>query len=303
MKFTGYLSAEYAEAFKEFGQPLFLEKAGGWLLKRAVPNTQYSDAMGLYPLFGCKNWQALDQDLQQIANQLVSLVLVTDVFNRPHNKKFLEEQFDLVTLFKNHYVVDFNEPLPKIIHPRHRTYARKALKELKIEKDRPSPEIVTNWIELYRFLIKRHHITGIVAFSTQSFKQQFKVPGLHIFSARFKDAIVSMQLWFGDGQYAYYHLGASNELGYRFRASYGLMWFALHYFQQAGYQMADLGASAGLQAKKDGLSQFKAGWSNLQLPAYLCGRIFNTELYFRLSQNNATMNSYFPAYRMGEFSV
>jgi hypothetical protein len=44
---TGYLHPDYAQSLSEFGEPLQLQKSGGWLLERRVDGTQ-SDAMITY---------------------------------------------------------------------------------------------------------------------------------------------------------------------------------------------------------------------------------------------------------------
>ncbi len=305
MQHIGYNSREYALAFQEFGQPLLLKQAKGWVLKRPIAQSGFFDGMGLYPMFRCENWAGLADDFQTLQSELVSLVLVTDVFAQELRLEWLQTLFpDLAIPFKNHYVVDLSQPLEQIVRARFRTYARKALKQLTIEQRPSTDDLLKDWIQLYQNLIKRHQIRGITTFSQTSFYWQFRTPGLHIFVAQWQKQTVAMQLWFGDGNYGYYHLGASNSLGYQFRASYGLMWFALNFFKQAGYHMLDLGASAGLREKKDGLAFFKSGWSNLQRPTYLCGRIFQPEQYWQLSTRLSanTNEQYFPAYRTGEFA-
>jgi hypothetical protein len=54
----------------------------------------------------------------------------------------------------------------------------------------------------------------------------------------------------------------------------------------------------------DGLTRFKAGWSNAERTNWLCGRIFDREAYAALSRMNvgAASRDYFPAYRAGEFA-
>jgi lipid II:glycine glycyltransferase (peptidoglycan interpeptide bridge formation enzyme) len=84
-------------------------------------------------------------------------------------------------------------------------------------------------------------------------------------------------------------------------ASYALYWFAIEYFSQT-LDLLNIGAGSGIEAKQDGLSQFKRGWATNTKVAYFCGKIFNQEKYKDII-NSLTIEStdYFPAYRMSEF--
>jgi hypothetical protein len=77
---SGYLDQSYAESLREFGAPFALKKCSGWLLKRPIPQTSSFDAMGCYPLFACKDWSKLHDDLEELSDDLVSVCLVTDPF-------------------------------------------------------------------------------------------------------------------------------------------------------------------------------------------------------------------------------
>ena len=79
---NGYLSPLYAESLAEFGTPLHLPRSGGWLLVRPIPESTEHDAVGCYPLFNCRNWPALDSDLEGLAAQAVAVSLVVDPFSR-----------------------------------------------------------------------------------------------------------------------------------------------------------------------------------------------------------------------------
>ena len=77
---TGYLHPEYAGSLSEFGKPQLLPRSGGQLLVRQIPNTDCVDAMGCYPLFCCRDWDQLPEDIEGLREQLVSVALVTDPF-------------------------------------------------------------------------------------------------------------------------------------------------------------------------------------------------------------------------------
>ena len=52
---TGYLHPEYVKSLAEFGDPQWVPRSGGWVLRRKIPGSWYHDAMGSYPLFTCSD--------------------------------------------------------------------------------------------------------------------------------------------------------------------------------------------------------------------------------------------------------
>ena len=114
---------------------------------------------------------------------------------------------------------------------------------------------------------------------------------------------VGMTLWYVQDTVAYYHLGASSDLGYELRASFALFWLAIEYFASKGLHWLNLGAAAGITSAADnGLSRFKRGWSTGTRTAYVCGGIFAPDKYSELVKaTNHPTTKYFPAYRTGEF--
>jgi lipid II:glycine glycyltransferase (peptidoglycan interpeptide bridge formation enzyme) len=124
-----------------------------------------------------------------------------------------------------------------------------------------------------------------------------------MFRATFENKTVGILLWYQHDDLAYYHLGAYNERGYEMKASFGLFWLSLEYFQNTTIRWLNLGAGAGLNAgAANGLTRFKQGWSTDTRTAYFCGRVFDMPAYERLvNQAPNTRSAYFPAYRAGEF--
>jgi hypothetical protein len=300
---AGYAHRAYAEALAEFGTPLQLPRSDGWLLERAVADSARRDAMGCYPLFSCRDWSSLAADLDALEGRLVSLVLIADPFG-DHAPADLERWFPaLARPFKEHLVVALDRPLTAFVDPHHQRNARKALRDLSVEHVADPTALARDWCDLYGALIARHGITGLTAFSPASFEKQLGVPGLEMFCARRDGEIVGITLWFRQGDAAYYHLGASSEQGYRYRASFASFWRALEHFADSGVTRVDLGAGAGLgDGAGDGLSRFKRGWATGSRPAWLCGRIFDPGAYAALTAaRGQTGSAYFPAYRTGEF--
>jgi hypothetical protein len=300
--FVGYGHKDYAFSLAEFGNPLLLPKSEGWILQRGIGRTGFCDAMGPYPMFLCRDWSRLDEDLAALASDLVSVVLVADPF-APQRVEQLEATFDHVVRFKDHYVAELNARPEEFVRPSHQAHARRALRSLRVEVyERPS-EYLDDWVRLYANLTARHSISGLRAFSRAAFEQQLKTPGLVMFGASADDEIVGLDLWYVQGDVAYGHLAAFSDLGYELRASYATKWTMLHSFM-GRVSWVNLTGSAGVPVgEMDGLAQFKSGWSTTTKPVYLCERILQPDTYEALAENRATSpGGYFPAYRSGEFA-
>lgn len=300
---TGYLHTKYAESLVEFGYPRLLPNSQGWILERKITGFPYQDAIGCYPLFACKDWNMVCEDLEDIDNELVSLAVVTDPFGN-YKVEDLNQCFNhKVIPFKQHFIVDLTCPLNTFISSHHRRYIRKALQNVQVEKCQDPMHFTLDWIELYNVLIERHDIRGISAFSQQAFINQLQVPGLFMFRAVHQEVTVGINLWYVHSDVGYYHLGAYSDLGYQLRASFALFWSAIKYFSEIKLRWLNLGAGAGLKGtESDGLSRFKEGWSTGTKTAYFCGHIFDSKKYAEImNEKNIPATEYFPAYRKGEF--
>jgi len=298
----GYLHQQYAQSLSEFGQPIELPCAGGWLLKRRIPNTEYYDAMGCYPFFACSDWSQLQSDLEALADDLVSVALVTDPFGE-YSQTDLGQCFnDVMFVFKHHYIVDLHEPTESFISKHHRYYAHKALKKIQIEVCTDAIAHLDQWVKLYQILSARHNLKGIKAFSRDSFKKQLVIPGMVMIKAIANGEIVGMHLWYVQGDVVYSHLAASSPQGYEIGAAYAIHLTAIEYFKNHA-RWLHLGAGAGTDTHKiDGLSRFKKGWATDIRSVYFCGQIFQRDQYTELVDAKAIVpGSYFPLYRSGEF--
>jgi hypothetical protein len=295
---TGYQNPLYPKSLAQFGELRELPRSGGWLLERQVPEHSDRDAIGCYPIFSARDWTSVGKDLNEIGSRLVSVALVADPFGE-YLGRDLSSSFDNVVAFKEHYVVDFSKPL--LISRHHQYYSRKAA-EVVVEVGSPTEGFAAQWSELYDCLIHRHRLTGIKAFSRECFEAQMKVPGMVVFRAKKNGELLGAHLWYQQQNVVYSHLAASTEAGYALNCSYAIHSAVLDYFRSK-VQWIDLGAGAGTAARQDGLSRFKAGWSNNTRPAYFCGRILNPERYDALTRElHPGVTDYFPAYRSGELS-
>jgi len=301
-----YTSIEYASSFEKDCQCVRLENSNGFVLKRQIPGSNRYDAMGLYPMFFCDDWFKLNEDLENNKDDLVSLVMVTDPFGK-YDVELLNSCFNyLVKPFKKHFIVDLSRASENLnfFNKHNKRYAIKSHKVITVEKVDNPISFLGVWNELYSTLIDRHNIKGLAAFSEMSLKKQMIVPGSLVFSAKYKEEIVGITIWYKLGEVVYYHLGAYSQKGYEMRASYAMIWNVIEYFRSTDFKWLNLGGGAGFQSDgSDGLSRFKKGWSTGTKITYLCGHIFDKGSYDRLSiLNRDYQGSYFPLYRLGEFN-
>lgn len=300
---AGYRHPDYAKSLEEFGIPFELPRSRGWILKRQIPGFPDYDAMSCYPLFTCQDWSQLEDDLEALVNDLVSLSAVIDPFG-DYDALCLRRCFkDVVIPFKEHFLVNLGHSMKSFVSEHHRRYAHKALKCLRVEKAENTSQLVDDWVNLYANLINKHNIRGIQAFSQNSFYRQLGVPGIVVFHADYDGTTVGMLLWYVQGDVAYYHLGAFSDLGYELHASFALFWTAIEYFADEKLRWLNLGAGAGVKSDSaDGLTRFKRGWSTDTRTAYFCGRIFDEAKYSEIVRvKKISDTDYFPAYRAGEF--
>lgn len=294
----GYAHADYADSLREFGEPRELPHCGGWILVRPIPGTPFKDAAGCYPLFACRNWIKLREDMEHIGSDLVSLVLVTDPFSAI-DRAHLERCFDLVKPFKTHYIADLRHSLNSVISRGYRYNVRKSLKTMDVEVSCQPAKYLDDWTRLYENLIVRHTIKGISAFSRKSFEIQLNIPGMIMVLGRCKGEIVGATLVLIHDRVAYSHLSAYSDKGYSVRASYGIYWKTLSYLYEQGIRYFDNGGTAGTKEDpEDGLAQFKRGWSNNRRTVFFCGRVFDRQKYALLCDKTETAgHDYFPGYR------
>ena len=298
---SAYADPVYARSLTEFGQVAELERSGGWVLSRTIPGTPYSDAMGCYPLFACRDWHGLARDLASLPGDPVSLMIVTDPFGAPSEGQ-LTQLFDVVRPYKAHFLVDLDLPPETSVARHHRKSARKALDRLTFQVSDPATQLDT-WQRLYGHIVDKHRVTGIRAFSRESFAVQAGMKGATMLTASLDGEVVGMHWYLTSKDVVYGHLAALHPDAYRVYASHGLFWMAIQHFR-GRYRWLDLGAAAGASpTSTDSLSQFKAAWSSASAPTFLCGKVVDRDRYRSLSGPiEAGSPAYFPSYRRGEFA-
>lgn len=309
----GYASSAYAEALSFAGRPRRLPTAGASLLERPLPSALSfrRDALAPYPLLSCARWEHLAGDLEALSgdastDRLVSVVAVTDPFAEATPDDLQRAFPDCCARYKDHYIADLKRPLANFVSSHHQRYARSAGRAMSVEFLQDPASHLDAWHELYDVLITRHGITGLTRFSRASFAAQLALPDMRAFAARMRSgALAAMVLFIVRAPFAYYHLAAYSELGYRERASFPLFWHALEQLPQDGVRWVSLGAGAALDGQGTaGLVRWKQGWATETRPTFLGGRIVDRVAYDHLKAARAALGplrpNFFPAYRSGD---
>lgn len=238
---AGYGHQAHAESLAEYGTPVRLAGSGGWLLDRVVPGTALHDGMGCYPLFVCRDWQALGADMDDLSGRLVSVCLVTDPFG-DYDAKLLRDCFsDVVTPFKQHFVVDLQSDWFARLPKHHLRHIAKAEGSLEVRRCPVPIAALDDWVRVYDVLTVKHGIRGMLAFSRSSFEKQLQVPGIVAYQAVKNGQVVGMTLWYRSGDVVYYHLGAQSDEGYAESSSYQLFRTALFDFAEEKMKWAGPG--------------------------------------------------------------
>ncbi len=150
---SGYCHSCYASSFCELGKPRELIACGGWIIERNIPGTSYFDGMGCYPLFTCKKWNKIHEDLLVIGADIVSVSMVTDPFGS-FDRTYLEQNFNIVIPYKNHLVADIRQDMDIFINKKHRYKSRKALKNMQTEICTEPCRYFEKWVDLYQIWLK-----------------------------------------------------------------------------------------------------------------------------------------------------
>ncbi|MEO5671699.1 MAG: GNAT family N-acetyltransferase [Ramlibacter sp.] len=291
----GYLSARFAQSFSEFGNLHHLDNSNGWILERSVPGSGGRDATGLYPLFCCSDWDALQEDLDSLPRGLASITVVPDPFGH-YTPELLAKCFQVVRQYRKRYIVRLDREPARFVTAHHRKYADKGFALLEVQRCIEPAAYLDEWVGLYANVCRKYAVTDLRALSALGFANQLAVPGLTMFRASYRGTPVAIHLWMHMGDVVYGHLAGHHPQAYRTHAAYSLYWTALQWFHTRADRI-DLGSGQS-DDDSDGLSFFKRGWSTETLQGWLCGRVLDPVLYDALlpmpKQSDA---NFFPAYR------
>jgi hypothetical protein len=288
----GYSSAAYLTALGQ--TPLPLGETGGFVTRRAIGATRQTDLSGAWPIFTCQNWSILAKGIAAIAPGPASLTLVSDPF-APLSQTELAAIFPVCRPLHDHWIVNLSAPSRLSKH--HRRALRNAT-DAQITAGPASPDLAEGWAAVYAHLVAKKQIRDSRAFSASALAAQLAVPGGHVVSAWDRETLLGVDLYYLDRGRAFAHLSAYSPQGYAVSVSYPMMAAAIDYFAPLA-EAIDLGGAPGGSAGP-GIAQFKAGWTPLTRPTYLCGKVLDRKAYDRLAPD-AESKGWFPAYRAGEF--
>jgi hypothetical protein len=295
-----YSAPAYAACQRGLGDPVELERCGGWVLRRPIPGSDLEDAMGCYPLFACRAWDRLGEDVEGLRDRLVSLTLVSDPFAE-FDPTSLGRTFDVVRPFKTHFVADLNLAPERIASAHHRYEARRGLRRVEVDVCWRPRAHVDDWVDLYAQLVAYRGLNGPHALSAASFAQLFELDDVVLLRAIAGGVTVGAQILILQGDVAHAHLAAFAPAGYRLGASYALDWMAVESMRDRA-RWLNWGGQAGLEENPDdGLARYKRGWATHTRRAWLLGAILDPVAYAELCGGGAASQTYFPAYRSGEF--
>ena len=289
----GYASPDYLASLGQ--TPLPFGATGGFLAARAIGQSGQSDLKGAWPMFTCGNWQDLAQAVQDLPQGPVTLTLVTDPFS-PLSPSQLAAIFPICRPLHDHWIIDLTSPAQLSNHHRRKLRQTHAPR---IVAGPPTADLAAGWAQIYAHLVAKKHITDARAFSAESLSAQLLVPGAQVVTAWDDDTLLGVDLYYLDRGRAFAHLSAYAPQGYAASVSYPMLAAAMDHLRPFADAIDLGGAPAGPAGP--GIAQFKAGWTPLTRPSYLCGKVLDAAAYARLAPG-ADPSGWFPAYRSGEYA-
>lgn len=292
-----YAHPDYVNSLSHIGQSLFVPDWNMPVLLRNI-NGVHIDATGAYPLTIIDPAANLRGGLEFLRKAgAVSLVAVLDDFHRP-DLDSLRAIFDFVRPLKTHFVHKPDQSGPSYA-PHHRYEVKRAKRSNHVAQFSLA-ENLGSWCDLYAELVRRHQLKGQHDFPRAHFEALAHLPGVTALGAWQDNVLVSAHIWVEHAGRIHSHLAASSPAGYKSGAAYAVNDLALRHFASAS--LINFGGGAGFgDAASDGLSKFKAGFSNQTASAYLAGMILDKGAYARLSEQRQSQDvgGFFPAYRAG----
>lgn len=297
MNESGYLGEGYARSLAEFGEPYALSRSGGWLLRRPLPGDSPGfDLFHPHPYLVCEDWKALPADLQDLDDEIASVAASPDPFGRFSLDDLRLAFPDLVREYKRHFVLD-TESREFALSKDNRRRVQKASQLLQVSACAEPLDYIHDWERIFAHVVGRFGLSGIHAYSSKAFRQQFVLPGFRLWVVRRQDEIVGAASAMIHGDAAYTHLMAATDEGRQMGASY-LLYSAVASDLKGVVRWIDWGGVPGSSDENSGLAAFKRGWSTDIRTTYFCGRIANRGRYDDLVARDAADGAgFFPAYR------
>ena len=296
-----YGSLSYARTQLHIGDPLWLERSAGVVLKRRIGDGAHHDLVGPYPWAGFDDWSTLGADLDAFVDAGLASATFVIAPTSNYSTGDLETSFpDYLVDFKPHHLVDLTTDFSAAYSRSHRRKIRGIGSDVECAHLSDPVAEADAWVGLYRQLVERHRIVGPANFPESALRRHLESDGMETFIARVGGRPVGMVLFIRSGATAAYHLGAYGPAGYRHNVAWGLFPLAFEYLRNAGIDLVNLGGAAGVTTDgMDGLSQFKRGWSSRSKMARIGGRILDRALFDELT-GELSPGGFWPPYRSAE---
>ncbi|GIW21343.1 MAG: hypothetical protein KatS3mg068_0350 [Candidatus Sericytochromatia bacterium] len=162
-----------------------------------------------------------------------------------------------------------------------------------------SLEDIQKFKDLYYSTMKKNNADEFYYFNNDYFNNLFKLDFIKLFCVKDKQGdITSSAIFLEDEKIVSYHLGAKNYNNNK--TKYYDMYYLFHsifdYYHSKDKLYCLLGGGR-TNAKDDSLLYFKSKFSNLRLPFYIGGKIFNKEIYQKYCNICDSKNNKFLRYR------
>ena len=289
----GFRHPDYAASH---GVACELPHSGGSVVMRAIDGSPRQDLASPYPLYACRSLKSIAQDFELLPDQAVSLTLRTSPFDAA-DVEDIKDDFDVVTPFKTHHIVDLDGPWRDHASRNAKRYDRIARANFSIEPvDAPTLH-AESFRDLHAAMLARIGKASSPP-ALESIRAQLSVPGAMLFRAMREGEPCGYAFYMVDGEQAYAHLLAVTEKARAEAVIYGLYGVALDVLSDHGVRHVDFGGNPGAADAPDHpVSRFKAGWSSHVALSYILGKILDERTYADLSSGRRGTG--FPAYRYG----
>ncbi len=286
-------------SYAGLGTPIQLPRSGLRLLKRHICSDFY-DLIGLYPYSVSPSVASVQSEADQSYLRETGAVSISFVSSPFLGEKIKDLRgWDVLTPFKEHFVLDLAEDWKQFTSKKTRYLIRRSKEHNRIITVQPSTETALAFHKLYAHTVRRHNISGVQNFSVGSIHAQMKTPGSFVLQSFHEDTCSGFLIGMINQDHANYHLVAiapehSNKL-----TNYALLDAAIVFCASNGVRYFNLGGGAGLTSDaSDGLYRFKRRWSDITLKTHLCGKILRPSLYEALTEGHgAASHPFFPQYR------
>jgi hypothetical protein len=154
-----------------------------------------------------------------------------------------------------------------------RYYIKRALRDVKIEKSNN----IEKFLELYYFTMNKNNASDFYYFDKKYFEKLINLPEVELYACIYKNEIIAMS-FFIFSRYGYYHLSANSEISYKLGANYALLYYGFEEAKNKGIKYFVLGGGT-TYSETDSLFKFKKKFSNIIMPFYIGGMIFDKSKY------------------------